>query len=147
MADIHSKKTRSYNMSQIKGKNTKLEVLVRKFLFKKGYRYRINYKKLSGSPDIVLPKFKVVIFINGCFWHGHDQCKYFVLPKTRKDWWLEKISNNKIRDKLNISKLTHLGWKVITIWECQLKTKIKQDETLEMLDFSLNNLLLNMYKK
>lgn len=95
MTDVHSSKVRSYNMSQIKGKNTKPEILVRKFLFKKGFRYRINVQKLQGKPDVVLPKYKVVIFVNGCFWHGHEGCKYFVVPKTRTDWWLKKILINK----------------------------------------------------
>ena len=90
MTDVHDKVTRSYNMSQIKGKNTKPEMLVRKFLFSKGFRYKINDRKLPGKPDIVLPKYKTIIFVNGCFWHGHENCKYFKIPVIRKEWWLEK---------------------------------------------------------
>ena len=116
MTDVHSIVTRSYNMSQIKGKNTKPEILVRKFLFSNGFRYRINYKKLPGKPDIVLPKYKTVILVNGCFWHGHEDCKYFVIPKTRKEWWLDKIKATKQRDEKNKTVLTELGWTVYIIW-------------------------------
>lgn len=97
--DVHDKKTRSYNMSRIKGKNTKPEEIVRKYLFSKGFRYRKNEKKLPGTPDIVLPKYKTVIFVNGCFWHGHKDCRYFVVPKTNTDFWLDKINTNIERDK------------------------------------------------
>lgn len=121
MADIHNKQTRSYNMSRIKGKNTKPEILIRKFLFANGFRYRLNDKKLPGKPDIVLPKYKTVIFINGCFWHGHDECSYFVVPKTRTEWWLNKISGNKKNDNKNKTLLETTGWQVIAIYECQLK--------------------------
>lgn len=96
---MHDIPTRSYNMSQIKGKNTKPEILVRKFLFSKGFRYRLHVKNLPGNPDIVLPKYKTDIFVNGCFWHGHKGCRYFVLPKTRTEWWLQKIKRTWIRDK------------------------------------------------
>ena len=92
MADVHSVATRSYNMSRIKGKNTKPEMLVRKYLFAHGFRYRLHSKKLPGKPDIVLPKYKTVIFVHGCCWHWHKDCKYFVVPKTRTDWWLNKIN-------------------------------------------------------
>lgn len=126
MADVHDKQTRSYNMSQIKGKNTKPELLVRKFLFASGFRYRLNIKDLPGKPDLVLPKYKTVIFINGCFWHGHQGCRYFVRPQTRTDWWLEKITVTRFRDQCNIVHLKALGWNVIIIWECQLKKEIKQ---------------------
>ena len=120
MTDVHSIVTRSYNMSQIKGKNTKPEILVRKFLFSNGFRYRINYKKLPGKPDIVLPRYKTVIFVNGCFWHGHEVCKYFVIPKTRKEWWLDKIKATKQRDEKNKTVLTELGWTVYIIWTCEI---------------------------
>lgn len=129
MADVHSKKTRSYNMSQIKGKNTKPEVLVRKHLFAKGFRYRIHNKHLPGKPDIVLKKYNTVIQINGCFWHGHKGCKYFVIPKTRTEWWINKINGTKERDKANQAKLEELGFRVITIFECELK-KDKREQTL-----------------
>jgi len=121
MTDVHDKVTRSYNMSQIKGKNTKPEILVRKFLFSKGFRYRINDKKLPGKPDIVLPKYKTVIFVNGCFWHGHENCKYFTLPKTRTEWWKEKIEKTKINDFNKQTQLIKKGYKVLIIWECEIK--------------------------
>lgn len=132
MADVHDRATRSYNMSRIKSKNTKPEILVRKFLFAKGFRYRVNDKKLPGKPDIVLPKYKTVIFVNGCFWHGHDGCKYFVVPKTRTDWWLDKINKNKAKDNDNIQKLMDEGWQALVVWECDLKNK-KKDEILNNL--------------
>jgi len=113
-------------MSRIKGKNTKPEMLVLKYLFAQGFRYRLNVKTLPGKPDIVLPKYKTIIFVNGCFWHGHKGCKYFVLPKTRTEWWLNKIKDTQKRDREKEIELNVLGWKVITIWECELKpTKIQ----------------------
>ena len=127
--DVHDKATRSYNMSQIKGKNTKPEELVRKYLFTRGFRYRKNDKRLPGSPDIVLPKYKTVIFVNGCFWHGHTGCKYFVWPQNNADFWREKIQRNIERDKNNYDKLKQLGWHVVLVWECELK-KHHRDETL-----------------
>ena len=122
--DVHDKKTRSYNMSQIKGKNTKPEELVRKYLFSQGFRYRKNDKRLPGSPDIVLPKYKTVIFINGCFWHRHKDCKYFVWPKSNEEFWKNKINSNVERDIKKTKQLTKLGWKVIIVWECQLKKDV-----------------------
>ena len=109
MADVHSNVVRSYNMSRIKGKNTKPEMLVRKFLFANGFRYRLHVKNLPGKPDIVLPKYKTVVYINGCFWHAHDGCKYYVIPKTRTEWWFNKLSINKQKDGENFSKLAVLG--------------------------------------
>jgi DNA mismatch endonuclease, patch repair protein len=123
MADVHDKKTRSYNMSQIKGKNTKPEMLVRKFLHANGFRFRLHVKDLPGKPDIVLPKYRTVIFVHGCFWHGHSGCKYFVIPKTKTDWWLSKITSNVNNDKKAIFNLKKLGWKVINLWECGLRPK------------------------
>jgi DNA mismatch endonuclease (patch repair protein) len=123
MADVHSPEVRSYNMSMIRGKNTKPEIIVRKFLHSKGFRFRLHKKELQGKPDIVLPKFKTVIFIHGCFWHGHKNCKYFVVPKTRTKWWLNKIEGNKQTDKRNNLKLKKAKWKIITLWECQLRPK------------------------
>ena len=124
MTDVHDNVTRSYNMSRIKGTNTKPEMLVRKFLFSKGFRYRINDKKLPGKPDIVLPKYKTVIFVNGCFWHGHENCKYFKLPKTRTEWWKGKIEKTKINDLLNHMQLIEMGYKVLIVWECDIKNKV-----------------------
>jgi DNA mismatch endonuclease (patch repair protein) len=130
--DVHDKATRSYNMSRIRSKNTRPEQLVRKFLFSYGFRYRICDKKLPGNPDIVLPKYRTVIFIHGCFWHGHSGCRYFVIPKTRTDWWLQKFETNKRKDNLNKSELRKDGWKVKIIWECELKP-MKIEKTLKNL--------------
>jgi len=132
MTDVHSPVVRSYNMSQIKGKNTKPEILVRKFLFSKGFRYLIHDKRLPGKPDIVFPGRKTVIFIHGCFWHGHQGCKYFVVPKTRTEWWFNKIKSNAQKDADNLSELMEFGWKIITIFECELK-KDKFNQTLDQL--------------
>lgn len=129
--DVHDKETRSYNMSCIKGKNTKPEEIVRKYLFSHGFRYRKNDKRLPGTPDIVLPKYKTVIFVNGCFWHGHEGCRYFVIPKTNTGFWVNKIETNKQRDIRKISELQALGWKSVVVWECQLK--INKDKTLKEL--------------
>lgn len=136
--DVHDKKTRSYNMSRIKGKETKDEVVVRKYLFANGFRYRKNVRQLPGTPDIVLPKYKTCIFINGCFWHGHEGCRYFVVPKTNTEFWLNKIEANRQRDIRKINDLQILGWKVITIWECELIAS-KRSETLESLIKQVKN--------
>jgi DNA mismatch endonuclease (patch repair protein) len=135
--DVHPPKTRSFNMSQIRGKDTKPELLVRKFLFANGFRYRIHVKTLPGKPDIVLPKYKTVIFVNGCFWHGHEGCKYFVIPRTRTDWWMAKIEKTIQNDRSSINKLASKGWKVINVWECELK-KDKREKTLHTLLTELN---------
>ncbi|HFK5562530.1 very short patch repair endonuclease [Flavobacterium lindanitolerans] len=129
MTDVHSKEVRSFNMSQIKGKDTKPELLVRKFLFAKGLRYRLYDKKLPGKPDIVLPKYNTVIFIHGCFWHGHENCKYFILPKTKTEWWKQKIENTIQRDNMVIEQLADLEWNIHTVWECELKPE-KRELTL-----------------
>ncbi len=141
MTDVHSKEVRSYNMSQIKGKNTKPELLVRKYLFAKGFRYRLHNKNLPGKPDIVFSKLKTVIFVHGCFWHGHENCKYFVVPKTRTEWWLNKINRNKHLDEENLSKLKAEGWKVFIIFECDLKGAHMKD-TLSKIVISLNRIHL-----
>ena len=132
MADVHNKATRSYNMSRIKGKNTKPEMLVRKFLHANGYRYKLHDKKLPGKPDIVLPKYRTVIFVHGCFWHGHTDCKYFVVPKTNTQWWTDKINGNKANDEKATKALKKDGWKIITVWECGLKPA-KVEKTLATL--------------
>lgn len=137
MTDVHDKKTRSYNMSQIRAKDTKPEIMVRRFLFSHGFRYRLNVKSLPGKPDIVLPKYKTVVFINGCFWHGHDGCKYFVLPKTNTEWWKEKIHKTQQRDQIITDELKSLRWKVYIIWECELKVR-RREITLENLLLFLN---------
>ncbi len=121
MADVHEPAVRSYNMSRIRGKDTKPELIVRRFLFSKGFRYRLHAKDLPGRPDIVLPKWKTVIFVHGCFWHGHSGCKYFVVPQTRREWWLNKISGNKRRDSKNVTVMKSMGLRVLSIFECELK--------------------------
>ena len=108
-------------MSRIRGKNTKPEELVRKYLFSKGFRYRKNVASLPGKPDIVLSKYKTCIFVNGCFWHGHEGCKYFVWPKNNAEFWKRKITSNMARDKHSHALLEQSGWRVLTIWECELK--------------------------
>ena len=130
--DVHSKEVRSYNMSCIKGKGTKPEEMVRKYLFSQGFRYRKNDKRLPGTPDIVLPKYKTVIFVNGCFWHGHEGCKYFVWPKNNAEFWKAKILQNIERDKRDFERLENAGWKVIVVWECSLK-KTRRQQSLEYL--------------
>ena len=139
MADVHAPATRSYNMSRIKGKDTKPELLVRRFLHSHGFRYKLHDKTLPGSPDMVLPKYKTVIFVHGCFWHGHEGCKYFVVPKTRTEWWLGKIGSNKNRDLDNYFKLDELGWKVLSIFECELKSSKAQTVLIKIVE-QLNNL-------
>lgn len=130
MADVHEPEVRSYNMSQIKGKDTKPEMMVRKFLHANGFRYRLHDKTLPGKPDIILPKYNTVVMVHGCFWHGHEECNYFVLPKTRTNWWREKIEKTRIRDIKIIRELRDLGWNCLVIWECELKPK-RRSTTLE----------------
>lgn len=125
-------------MSHVKGKNTKPEILVRRFLFANGIRFRLHRKDLPGKPDIVLSKYKTVIFINGCFWHGHPGCKYATIPETNHDFWSNKISGNMERDNITCSALEKLGWRVIIIWQCELKPKTK-DRTLQNLITELQN--------
>ncbi len=129
MTDIFSKQKRSEIMSKISGKETKPEILVRKFLFANGFRFRKNDKRYPGKPDIVMPKYKTVIFVHGCFWHGHD-CPAGKLPETRKEFWEKKISENVARDKRNKKELERLGWRVITIWQCELKNRKLRTQTL-----------------
>ena len=130
LLDVHDKKTRSYNMSRIKGKNTKPEETVRKYLFSKGFRYRKNDKNLPGSPDIVLPKYKTIVFVNGCFWHKHEGCKYFVWPSNNAEFWKAKIESNVQRDQQIFETLDKMGWNLIVIWECELKASVIKN-TLE----------------
>jgi len=132
MTDVHNKAIRSYNMSRIKGKNTKPEMLVRKFLHSQGFRYKLHDKTLPGKPDLVLPKYKTVLFIHGCFWHGHERCRYFVVPRTRTKWWIDKINRNTANDEKAVTALSDRGWRVIIIWECDLKVN-KIRETLATL--------------
>ena len=140
MADIKTKESRSYNMSRIAGKDTKPEELVRKYLFSKGFRYRKNVRKLPGTPDLVLPKYRTVIFVNGCFWHGHEGCKYFVWPKSNAEFWRQKIETNISRDRRKEAQLRNMGWNVMIVWECELHPSKKQ-ATLERLESQLRQIL------
>lgn len=137
MADNHTKEQRSYNMSKIRSTNSAPEEKVRKYLFSKGFRYRKNVKSLPGCPDIVLPKYKTVIFVNGCFWHKHD-CPRFVWPSSNKEYWEPKIRRNVERDKINIELLQKEGWRVLVVWECELKKNVIE-ERLSRLCLELQN--------
>ncbi len=133
MSDVHSRETRSYNMSRIRGKDTKPEELVRKYLFAQGFRYRKNDPRLPGKPDIVLPKYRTVVLVNGCFWHHHD-CRYFVWPKNNAEFWKKKIDRNVERDQENVKQLEKAGWRVIVIWECELKKAYVKKRLLQLRD-------------
>ena len=124
-------------MAAIKGKDTKPEMIVRKYLFSRGLRYRVNNRKLPGSPDIVLKKYKAVVFVDGCFWHAHRGCKYYRLPKSNVDFWRAKIARNIARDYVNNVDLELAGWRVFRIWECEIRTKAKREETLKNLYASI----------
>lgn len=137
MADTHSKEVRSKNMSHIRSTNSKPEEMVRKYLFSKGLRYRKNVRSLPGCPDIVLPKYKTVIFVNGCFWHKHD-CGRFVWPSSNEEYWHRKISRNIERDAENQKLLTEQGWRVLIIWECQLKKKVAAENLLKLYNDIIN---------
>lgn len=133
-------------MSHIRGKNTKPELMVRKFLYAHGYRYRLHERRLPGTPDIVLRRLHTVILVNGCFWHGHvltdgTHCRYFVMPKSRPEFWTAKISNNQRRDAADREALRHLGWNVIQIWECELKPAVRE-QTLQSLVYTLSQIEL-----
>ncbi len=129
MSDSLTAEHRSWNMSQIKGKDTKIEVIVRRYLFAQGFRFRKNDKRFPGKPDVVLPKYKTVIFVNGCFWHQHKGCKNATIPKTRTEFWTQKLSKNVSNDIKHISELKEMGWDVITLWECELENSF--DKTMQ----------------
>ncbi len=135
--DNRSKEARSKNMSNIPSKNTKLEESVRKYLFRKGFRYRKNVSSLPGKPDIVLPKYKTVVFVNGCFWHGHQGCKWFARPKTNTEFWNAKFQYNIDRDQRNYKKLEEMGWHVLIIWECE----IRHGDAVEAMDNLIERIL------
>lgn len=135
MSDKLTPEHRSWNMSRIKGKDTKIEVIVRQYLFSKGYRFRKNDKRYPGKPDIVLPKYKTVIFVHGCFWHRHPGCKNATIPKTRTEFWNEKLEKNVRNDKIKQEQLEQMGWKVIVIWECELEKNFSQ--TMEAVETEL----------
>ena len=145
MLDKLTPEQRHKCMASIKSRNTKPEVLVRKFLFARGLRFRINVKRLPGTPDIVLKKYRTCIFVNGCFWHGHEGCRYYVMPKTNTEFWKAKIERNRARDLDRRIKLRDMGWHVIQIWECQLKPKVRE-EYLEGLLLTLNRILIMNYQ-
>ena len=140
MADKVSREKRSEVMSLVKSKNTRPEIIVRKYLFSLGFRYRLHDKTIPGKPDIKLPKYNCVIFINGCFWHGHN-CEKYQMPKTNRIFWYDKIEANKSRDERNVTKLKELGWKVVVVWECELRNKDLTATSLSLLrNYILNNL-------
>ena len=128
-------------MAAIKSRDTKPEQIVRKFLFSRGFRYRLCHRRLPGHPDIVMRKYRTCIFVNGCFWHGHEGCRFFRMPKTNTDFWTHKILRNRERDKADQKALAALGWHCITIWECQLRSSMRQ-QTLTSLEFTLNHIFL-----
>ena len=139
MADSMTPEQRSRCMSAVKGKDTKPEMIVRKYLFSKGLRFRLHVRSLPGNPDIVLPKYKTVVFINGCFWHGNEGCKYYRLPKSNVEFWEFKITNNKNRDILNEIRLKDIGWHVVRIWECEIRKVQDRDISLEKLYKQINH--------
>ncbi|MBM6758089.1 very short patch repair endonuclease [Bacteroides mediterraneensis] len=141
--DIWDPKKRSAVMARIKSKDTKPELIVRHYLYHRGYRYRKNVKELPGTPDIVLYKYKIVIFVHGCFWHGHEIDSH--IPHSNKSFWEKKIKQNKIRDQRNKIKLKELGWHVMTIWECQLKPAVRE-QTLLGIEYYINHLFLEKFK-
>lgn len=142
--DIWDKEKRSAVMAKIRSKDTKPELIVRRYLYHRGYRYRKNVKGLPGTPDIVLRKYCVVIFIHGCFWHGHEVDKH--IPTTHHEYWEKKVERNKERDKKNKQALMRMGWAVITIWECQLKPKTRENTLLE-LEYVINRIYLERLRK
>ncbi|ROS80327.1 DNA mismatch endonuclease Vsr [Muribaculaceae bacterium Isolate-042 (Harlan)] len=141
MADVMTPEQRSRCMAAIKGKDTKPEMIVRKYLFSRGMRFRVQVRKLPGNPDIVLTKYKTVIFVNGCFWHGHEGCRYFRLPKSNIEFWEEKIERNVARDVRNEAELKALGWRVVRVWECEIKTVAERKEYLKRLYDRIVNLV------
>ena len=132
---------RHNNMASVHSKNTKPELCVRKYLWSRGFRYRLNHSRLPGHPDIVLRKYRTCIFVNGCFWHGHEGCRYYVIPKSNTEFWIKKIRRNIERDKFAQQELAKMGWHCITIWECELKGE-KREKSLESLAFTLNHIYL-----
>ncbi len=134
-------------MAAIRSKNTKPERLVRSYLFARGFRYRLNHPRLPGHPDLVLRKYRTVVFVNGCFWHGHEGCGQYRMPKTNTDFWAAKIHRNQERDVEVQRRLAKMGWHCVTVWECQLKTVEQRQSTLESLAFTLNRIYLQDHAK
>ena len=141
MADRVTHQQRHANMAAIHGKDTKPEMVVRRYLWGHGFRYRLNHPRLPGKPDIVMRKYRTCIFVNGCFWHGHEGCRYYTIPKTNTEFWVNKVKRNKERDLKVQHELATMGWHSITIWECELKPKVRE-RTLESLAYTLNRIFL-----
>ena len=141
MSGTHVSPQRHANMAAIHSKDTKPEMVVRRYLWGHGYRYRLNHPRLPGKPDIVMRKYRTCIFVNGCFWHGHEGCRYYTIPKTNTEFWVNKVKRNKERDLKVQHELAEMGWHCITIWECELKPKVRE-KTLESLTFTLNRIFL-----
>ena len=139
--DKLSLQQRHNNMAAIHGKDTKPEMIVRRYLWGHGYRYRLNHPRLPGKPDIVMRKYRTCIFVNGCFWHGHEGCRYYSIPKTNTEFWVNKVKRNKERDVKVQHELAAMGWHSITIWECELKPKVRE-KTLMSLVYTLNKIFL-----
>ena len=139
--DKLSPQQRHNNMAAIHGKDTKPEMVVRRYLWGHGYRYRLNHPRLPGKPDIVMRKYRTCIFVNGCFWHGHEGCRYYTIPKTNTEFWVNKVKRNKERDLKVRHELAAMGWHSITIWECELKPKVRE-KTLMSLVYTLNKIFL-----
>ena len=144
--DILSQSQRHTNMAAVRSKDTRPEKIVRHWLWRRGFRYRLNDPRLPGHPDLVLRKYRTCVFVNGCFWHGHEGCKYFRMPKTNTDFWEKKIKRNKERDKEEQRQLAKMGWHCITVWECQLREP-QRERTLESLAFTLNRIFLDDHSK
>lgn len=141
MSDHLTIEQRHKNMAAVKSKDTKPEMVVRKYLWSRGFRYRVNNPRLPGHPDIVLRKYHTCIFVNGCFWHGHDGCKYYRVPKTNTEFWERKISRNRERDREEQKQLARMGWHCITVWECEQKGE-RREKTLESLEYTLNHIFI-----
>lgn len=139
--DKLSAEQRHNNMAAIHGKDTKPEIIVRKYLFSRGFRYRLNHKRLPGKPDVVMRKYRTCIFVNGCFWHGHEGCTYYRMPKTNVEFWTAKIERNRERDIRVQKELAEMGWHSITVWECELKPN-RREQTLKSLEYTLNKIFL-----
>ena len=140
--DKMSEEQRHRCMASIRGRDTKPELIVRRYLFGRGFRYRLNHPRLPGHPDIVLRKYRTVIFVNGCFWHGHKGCRYFTVPKSNTDFWSAKISRNAERDRSVQQQLAAMGWHCVTVWECQLMPKLRND-TLRALEYTISHIFIN----
>lgn len=138
MTDVHSKEVRSYNMSRIRSKNTKPEKVVRKYLFSKGLRYRKNDNRYPGHPDIVLPKYHTMVFVHGCFWHLHDECRYAIIPTSNTDFWKLKLYGNKKRDERVRTELEASGWRVLILWECQLRKENREQSLYKLYNEIVN---------